>query len=156
MGEAPSEGTVSYGKAEEGRNLTNVAEKARGGLTGADDGDAVDGGVEGAEGDGLVEVGAGVGEGRVDAEGDGDDVGAVVDGGLEAGDDVGGCRSSDELGVVARRHSRRCGGVLRAPGDTASAVKCSVASLRGCGHGYAMAGGEMLSGSKRAATTRHK
>ena len=74
----------------------------------------------------------------------------------DADDDVGGCRSSSELGVVARRHNRRCGGVLRAPGDTASAVKCSVASLRGCGHGYAMAGGEMLSGSKRAATTRRK
>ena len=30
---------MSYDKAEAGRNLTNVAEKARGGLTGADDSD---------------------------------------------------------------------------------------------------------------------
>ena len=65
--------------------------------------------------------------------------------GKDAGDDVGGCRSAGELGVVARRHGRRCGAVLRAPGDTASAVKRSVASLRGCGHGYAMARGEKLS-----------
>ena len=39
MGETTSAGTVSYGKAEAGRNLTNVVEKARGGLAGADDGD---------------------------------------------------------------------------------------------------------------------
>ena len=48
--------------------------------------------------------------------------------GKDAGDDVGGCRSSGELGVVARRHNRRCGAVLRAPGDMESAVKHSVAS----------------------------
>ena len=76
--------------------------------------------------------------------------------GKDADDDVGSCQSSGELGVVARRHGRRCGAMLRAPGDTASAVKRSFASLRGCGHGYAMAGSEMLSGSKRAATTRCK
>ena len=65
--------------------------------------------------------------------------------GKDAGDDVGGCRSSGELGVVARRHDRRWGAVLRASGDTARAVKHSVASLHGCGHGYAMANGEKLS-----------
>ena len=65
--------------------------------------------------------------------------------GKYAGDDVGGCRSSGELGVIARRHGKRCGAVLWAPGDTASAVKRSVVSSRSCGHGYAMAGGEKLS-----------
>ena len=36
-GEATSAGTVSYGKADEGRYLTNVVEKARGGLAGVED-----------------------------------------------------------------------------------------------------------------------
>jgi len=34
--------------------------------------------------------------------------------------------------------------VLRAPGGSLGTLTSSVASLRGCGHGYAMAGGEML------------
>ena len=58
----------------------------------------------------------------------------------DAGDDVGCCRSSDELGVIARRHGKRCGAVLWAPGDTASAVKCSVAAIGVGGHGGDMAG----------------
>ena len=59
--------------------------------------------------------------------------------GKDAGDDVGGCRSSSELGVVARRHGRRCGAVLRAPGDTVSVVKCSVAAIGDGGHDGDMA-----------------
>ena len=60
--------------------------------------------------------------------------------GKDASDDVGGCRSSSELEVVARRHDRRCGAVLRAPGDTASAVKRSVAAIGDGGYGGDMAG----------------
>ena len=60
--------------------------------------------------------------------------------GKYVGDDVGGCRSSGELGVVARRHDRRCGAVLMALGDTASAVKRSVAAIGDGGHGGDMAG----------------
>ena len=60
--------------------------------------------------------------------------------GKDASDDVGGCRRSGELGVVARRHGRRCGAVLRAPGDTVSAVKRSVADIGDGGHDGDMTG----------------
>jgi hypothetical protein len=53
------------------------------------DGDAMDGGVEGAERDELVEEGLGVvGDGRVLTEGDKDDVGTIVDGRVENYEDV--------------------------------------------------------------------
>jgi hypothetical protein len=55
---------------------------------GAYDGDTVDGGVEGAKHDGLMEEGLGVvGERRVLAEGDEDDVSIVMDGRLEVHED---------------------------------------------------------------------
>ena len=54
--------------------------------------------------------------------------------GKDADNDVGGCRSSGKLEVVARRHGRRCGAVLRAHGDTVSAVKRSVAAIGDGGH----------------------
>ena len=65
--------------------------------------------------------------------------------GKDAGDDVGGCRSSGELGVVARRHGRRSWWWLRATEVAVSTTVGSGASCGGCGHGHAMAGGEKLS-----------
>ena len=62
-----------------------------------------------------------------------------------AGDDLGGRRSSGELGLVARGHGEVRGVVLRAPGDVMSAVTRSVSSLRICGHDGDMAGRAELS-----------
>ena len=65
--------------------------------------------------------------------------------GKDADEDVGGCRSSGELGVVARRHGRRSWWWLRATEVAVSTTVGSGASCGGCGHGHAMAGGEKLS-----------
>ena len=65
--------------------------------------------------------------------------------GKDVGDDVGGCRSSGELGVVARRHDRRSWWWLRATEVAVSTTVGSGASCGGCGHGHAMDGGEKLS-----------
>jgi hypothetical protein len=63
---------------------------------GAYDGDVMDGGVEGAERDGLMEEGLGVvGERRVLAKGDKDDVNIIMDGRLEVHED----------GALAATHS---------------------------------------------------
>ena len=73
--------------------------------------------------------------------------------GKDAGDDVGGCRSSGELGVVARRHGRRSWWWLRATEVAVSTTVGSGASCGGCGHGHAMAGGEKLSAAVVSTTT---
>ena len=67
--------------------------------------------------------------------------------GKDADDDVGGCRSSGELGSGARMHGREHGGVLRVPRGVANTVTCSVSSPRGCGHVDGVAGGAECSGS---------
>ena len=75
----------------------------------------------------------------------------------DAGDDVGGCRSSCELGVVARRHGRRSWWWLRATEVAVSTTVGSGASCGGCGHGHAMAGGEKLSAAvDNLATARER
>ena len=56
----------------------------------------------------------------------------------------------------ATEHERRRYGCLRAHEIVLGTMVSSKMSCGGCGHGYAMAGGKMLSGSKRAATTRRK
>ena len=77
--------------------------------------------------------------------------------GKDAGDDVGGCRSSGELGVVARRHGRRSWWWLRATEVAVSTTVGSGASCGGCGHGHAMAGGEKLSAAvDNLATARER
>ena len=65
--------------------------------------------------------------------------------GVEHGVDLGGGRSSGELGVGVREHGRRSWGVLRTPEITVSTSVGSDTSWGGCGHGHAMAGGEKLS-----------
>ena len=55
-----------------------------------------------------------------------------------------GGRSSANGGLGAAGNSRSLGWSWSTPGNVLSTVAHSVASLRGCGHGYAMAGGEML------------
>ena len=65
--------------------------------------------------------------------------------GVEHGVDLGGGRSSGELGVGVREHGRRSWGVLRTPEIAVSTTVGSGASCGGCGHGHAMAGGEKLS-----------
>ena len=62
--------------------------------------------------------------------------------GVEHGVDLGGGRSSGELGVGVREHGRRSWGVLRTPEITVSTSVGSDTSWGGCGHGHAMAGGE--------------
>ena len=49
-------------------------------------------------------------------------------------------RSSALVGYGATGHGEANGGVLRAPGEVASAVACSVLSVRGCGHDGGIAG----------------
>ena len=66
--------------------------------------------------------------------------------GVEHGVDLGGGRSSGELGVGVREHGRRSWGVLRTPEITVSTSVGSDTSWGGCGHGHAMAGGERFSG----------
>ena len=65
--------------------------------------------------------------------------------GVEHGVDLGGGRSSGELGVGVREHGRRRGGCLRVHAIVLSTMVGSGASCGGCGHGHAMAGGEKLS-----------
>ena len=65
--------------------------------------------------------------------------------GVEHGVDLGGGRSSGELGVGVREHGRRSWGVLRTPEIAVSTSVGSDTSWGGCGHGHAMAGGEKLS-----------
>ena len=65
--------------------------------------------------------------------------------GVEHGVDLGGGRSSGELGVGVREHGRRCCGCLRVHAIVLSTMVGSGASCGGCGHGHAMAGGEKLS-----------
>ena len=73
----------------------------------------------------------------------------VVDGpGVVCGDvggKLGSGRSSGVHGVAATVRGRPNGWVIRAPGDSLSALTCSEASLRGRSHGGGMAGGEELS-----------
>jgi len=52
--------------------------------------------------------------------------------------------SSAYGGLGDAGNGRSCGWSRSTPGNVLSTVARSVASLRGCGHGYAMAGGEML------------
>ena len=66
--------------------------------------------------------------------------------GVEHGVDLGGGRSSGELGVGVREHGRRSWGVLRTPEIAVSTSVGSDTSWGGCGHGHAMAGGERFSG----------
>ena len=65
--------------------------------------------------------------------------------GVEHGVDLGGGRSSGELGVGVREHGRRRCGCLRVYAIVLSTMVGSGASCGGCGHGHAMAGGEKLS-----------
>ena len=65
--------------------------------------------------------------------------------GVEHGVDLGGGRSSGELGVGVRELGRRQRGVLRPPGVALSTAACSVAALGNGGYGGDMAGGEELS-----------
>ena len=65
--------------------------------------------------------------------------------GVEHGVDLGGGRSSGELGVGVRGHGRRRCGCLRVHAIVLSTMVGSGASCGGCGHGHAMAGGEKLS-----------
>mgnify|MGYP000971193787 FL=1 len=65
--------------------------------------------------------------------------------GVEHGVDLGGGRSSGELGVGVREHGRRRCGCLRVHAIVLSTMVGSGASCGGCGHGHAMAGGEKLS-----------
>ena len=65
--------------------------------------------------------------------------------GVEHGVDLGGGRSSGELGVGVREHGRRRCGCLRVHAIVLSMMVGSGASCGGCGHGHAMAGGEKLS-----------
>ena len=65
--------------------------------------------------------------------------------GVEHGVDLGGGRSSGELGVGVREHGRRSWGVLRTPQIAVSTTVGSETSCGGCGHGHAMGGGEKLS-----------
>ena len=62
--------------------------------------------------------------------------------GVEHGVDLGGGRSSGELGVGVREHGRRRCGCLRVHVIVLSTMVGSGASCGGCGHGHAMAGGE--------------
>ena len=62
--------------------------------------------------------------------------------GIFAGDDPGGHRSSAEVEHGASGHGEARGVAFWTPASVVRAVVCSEASLRGCGHGYAMAGGE--------------
>ena len=61
--------------------------------------------------------------------------------GVEHGVDLGGGRSSGELGVGVREHGRRQRGVLRPPGVALSTAACSVAALGNGGYGGDIAGG---------------
>ena len=54
--------------------------------------------------------------------------------GNNAGDDLGGRRSSGKDELVARRHGEERAGVLRAPASALKMMTCSVANQRGCGH----------------------
>ena len=65
--------------------------------------------------------------------------------GIGAGDELGSRRSSGELGVGVRKHSRGCGWVLWPPGGALSTAACSVAALGNGVYGGDMAGGEELS-----------
>ena len=65
--------------------------------------------------------------------------------GVEHGVDLGGSRSSGELGVGVREHGRRSWGVLRPPKIAVSTTVGSETSCGGCGHGHAMAAREKLS-----------
>ena len=73
----------------------------------------------------------------------------VVSGPGVAGVDGGelGCgrRSSGETRATTRGHGRASCGMQRARGDVLSTMVYSGGSSSGCGHGYAMAGGEMFS-----------
>ena len=68
----------------------------------------------------------------------------------------GGGRSSGELGVGVREHSRGCGWVLWSPGGVLSTTVCSVAALGNGGYGGDMAGGEELSAPTDSIATRCK
>ena len=76
--------------------------------------------------------------------------------GIGAGDELGSRRSSGELGVGVREHSRGCGWVLWPPGGALSTAACSVAALGNGGYGGDMAGGGELSGVVEVATTEAK
>ena len=65
--------------------------------------------------------------------------------GVEHGVDLGGGRSSGELGVGVREHGRRRCGCLQVHAIVLSTMVGSGASCGGCGHGHAIAGGEKLS-----------
>ena len=54
--------------------------------------------------------------------------------GNDADDVFSGCQSSDKLGLVARRHGKVRGAVLRAARAAANAVTRLASSQRGCGH----------------------
>ena len=110
-----------------------VAGEARdgGGIRNSSSGDQIDGGERlrgaGACARPVVAVG---------------DVGVAGD---VAGDDLGGRRSSGEVGNGAVGHGGANGWVLRPPGDVLSTVTCSFSSLHVCGHDGDMAGGAELS-----------
>ena len=76
--------------------------------------------------------------------------------GVEHGVDLGGGRSSGELGVGVREHGRRQRGVLRPPGVALSTAACSVAALGNGGYGGDMAGGEELSAPVDIGASRRK
>ena len=118
-----------------------VAGEARdgGGIRNSSSGDQIDGG-------GRLR-GAGACARRVVAVGDAGMAENVT------GDDLGGRGSSGEVGNGAVGHGGANGWVLRPPGDVLSTVTRSGTSCGGCGHGYAMAGGEKLSGAVETAAT---
>src|SRR3954470_19367383 len=64
--------------------------------------------------------------------------------GDDAGVEPGGCRSSANGELGDARNGRSRGWSRSTPGYVLSTVARSFASFRGCGHGYAMAGGETL------------
>ena len=62
------------------------------------------------------------------------------------GEELGrGGQSSAHGGLGDAGNGRSRGWSQSTPGNVLIMVACSVVSLRGCGHVYAMAGGEMLS-----------
>ncbi len=65
--------------------------------------------------------------------------------GADDGELQGGGRSSGELGVGVRKHSRGRGWALWPTGGALSTAACSVAALGNRGYGGDMAGGEELS-----------
>ena len=134
VGEVPVDGAGGDG-GDPRRGVDDGVLEGPGVAGGADDGDAIHGGVEGAERDGLLEEGGDGGDRRVLAEGDGDDVGAVVDGGLEPRQHVGGGALAGPAHLVGRDARPRRAALGRAVG---------VAEEAGPGHEAAAGGGQRV------------